>query len=96
MRRLLAAAAALGLLAACEPEYADAVGHAGREELAPAEGREAEHRLEVTGAADPEAISGNRTDTTETIHHPAADGNSGRPSDDSGAPSAAGHSGMGH
>ena len=88
MRRMLAVAAAL-TLAACEPEYGDRVGHVGTDDVAPAGGREAEHRLEVSGAADPEAISGDRADTTQTIHHPAADGNSGRPSDDSGASSAA-------
>ena len=98
MRRMLAAAAMLGLLAGCEPEYGDRVGHEGAEGTAPAEGRKPEHRLEVTGAADPEAISGNRNDTTQTIHHPAADGNSGRPSDDSGAPTtrAEDHAGEGH
>jgi len=96
MRRLLAVAALLCLLAGCEPEYGDRVGHEGVEGTAPAEGREAEHRLEVTGAADPEAISGNRADTTQTIHHPAANGNSGRPSDDSEAPSTVAEDHSGH
>ena len=91
MNRLLAAAIALSLLTGCEPDYGETMDHAGREEVAPAAGRDAEHRLEVTGAADPDAISGHRPDSTATIHHPAADGNAGRPADDSAAAAAADH-----
>ena len=91
MTRLLAAAAALSLLMGCEPDYGETMDHAGREAVTPAAGRGAEHRLEVSGAADPQAISGNRPDSTATIHHPAADGNSGRPGDDSATAAASDH-----
>lgn len=76
MKRILSLAAALVLLAGCEPEYADS----------PAQAAEAHHE-EVAGA-DPTAISGRVKDSTEnTIHHPRADGNAGRPDDGPGAPS---------
>lgn len=75
MKRILSLAAALALLAGCEPEYADA----------PAQAPEAHHE-EIAGA-DPMAISGRVKDSTEnSIHHPRADGNAGRPDDGPGAP----------
>ena len=75
MKRILSLAAALVLLAGCEPDYADA----------PAQAAEA-HHAEVEGAG-PTAISGRVKDSTEnSIHHPRADGNAGRPDDGPGAP----------
>lgn len=75
MKRILSLAAAVVLLAGCEPEYADA----------PAQ-EAAAHHEEVAGA-DPTAISGRVKDSTEnSIHHPRADGNAGRPDDGPGAP----------
>jgi hypothetical protein len=71
MRRLLFAAALAAGIAACEPEYHETAETA-------AEG--AEHP-EVVGAADPTAVSGSEPGDSGTIHHPAADGNSGRPLD---------------
>ena len=65
---LLSAALAALLLAACSPEDYP------RE----AAGAEASH--EVTGGSDPTAISGRApADSEDTIHHPRADGNAGRP-----------------
>lgn len=76
MKRTLAAAVMVAALAACEPEYAETAGHGGAE---------GETHTEVTGGADPSAISGRLpSDTVGTIHHPAADGNSGRPEDRAG------------
>ena len=74
MRRLLFAAALAAGIAACEPEYHETAESAGTA----AEG--AEHP-EVVGAADPTAVSGSEPGDSGTIHHPAADGNSGRPAD---------------
>jgi hypothetical protein len=94
MKRLLVTAAALGVLGACEPEYGEAAGGADvTGDAAP--GAAPEHHLEVTGGADTSAVSGRVPgDTGATIHHPAADGNSGRPPDDRmarpAAPAAAG------
>ncbi len=70
MKRLLLAAVLLAGLAACEPEY-------------PAE-EQGEHP-ETTGGADPTAVSGSAAADGGTIHHPAADGNRGRPGDRRGA-----------
>jgi hypothetical protein len=68
MKILLSAAVAALVLAACAPEDYP------RE----AAGAEASH--EVTGGADPTAVSGRSpADSEDTIHHPEADGNSGRP-----------------
>ena len=85
-RALLAAAAiataiAIAALTACEPEYVETTDQAtGSEAQA---GRPPERRLEVTGGAEPAALSGGvPPDTAHTIHHPEADGNAGRPSDD--------------
>ncbi|MGE5091382.1 MAG: hypothetical protein ACM3OH_04350 [Bacillota bacterium] len=65
---LLSAALAALLLAACSPEDYP------REPAA----TEASH--EVTGGSDPTAISGRApADSEDTIHHPQADGNAGRP-----------------
>ena len=70
MKRILLAAAAAAALTACEPEYDESAGAA------------PEQHLEVTGGADTGAVSGRVPgDTGGTIHHPAADGNSGRPAD---------------
>lgn len=45
-----------------------------------------ENRLHDTGGADPTAVSGRMKDPDEdTIHHPGADGNAGRPPDGPGA-----------
>ena len=67
-RMVLSVAAATLVLAACAPEDYP------RE----AAGAEASH--EVTGGADPTAVSGRSpADSEDTIHHPQADGNSGRP-----------------
>ena len=71
MRRLLFAAALAAGIAACEPEYDETAETA-------AEGTE---HPEVVGGADPTAISGSEPGDSGTIHHPAADGNSGRPPD---------------
>jgi hypothetical protein len=71
MRRLLFAAALAAGIAACEPEYHETAETA-------AEGTE---QPEVVGGADPTAISGSEPGDSGTIHHPAADGNSGRPPD---------------
>ena len=76
MRRLLLAAALTAGLAACEPEYAETAGTA--------EGAEAADHPEVVGGADPTAVSGKVPGDSGTIHHPAADGNSGRPADGRG------------
>lgn len=66
-RVLLSAAAVALFLAACAPEDYP------RE----AAGAEASH--EVTGGSDPTAVSGRApADSEDTIHHPQADGNSGR------------------
>ena len=76
MKRTLAAAMVAAALAACEPEYAETAGHA--------EG-ETDTHAEVTGGADPTAISERLPgDTAGTIHHPSADGNAGRPEDRTG------------
>ena len=71
MRRLLFAAALVAGIAACEPEYHETADTA-------AEG--AGHP-DVVGGADPAAISGSEPADSGTIHHPAADGNRGRPAD---------------
>ncbi len=68
MTRLLLAAVLLAGLAACEPEYAETAG-------------ESTEHPEVVGPADPAAISGGAPADSGTIHHPAADGNRGRPAD---------------
>lgn len=82
MKRMLLAAAALAALTACEPEYAESAGSADVTGDAAA-GAAPEHHLEVTGGADTAAISGRVPgDTGATIHHPAADGNAGRPPDE--------------
>lgn len=82
MKRMLLAAAALAALTACEPEYAESAGRADVTGDAAA-GAAPEHHLEVTGGADTSAISGRVPgDTGSTIHHPAADGNTGRPPDE--------------
>ena len=45
-----------------------------------------EDRLHDTGGADPTAVSGRaREADEETIHHPGADGNAGRPPDERGS-----------
>ena len=87
----LAAAAAAALLLACE---APAGGHASSGvvehqtaagTLSPQAGNP-EDRLHDTGGADPTAVSGRVKEPDEdTIHHPGADGNSGRPDDGPGA-----------
>lgn len=70
MKRMLLAAVAAVALTACEPEYDETAG-AG-----------SESHLEVTGGADTGAVSGRVPgDSGGTIHHPGADGNSGRPPD---------------
>ena len=77
MQRILSLAAAIVLLAGCEPEYADEPGHAAAAEA---------HHEEIAGA-DPTSISGRVKDSTEnSIHHNRADGNAGRPEDGPGAP----------
>lgn len=82
MKRMLLAAVALAVLTACEPEYAESAGSADVTGDAAA-GAAPEHHLEVTGGADTAAISGRVPgDTGATIHHPAADGNAGRPPDE--------------
>ena len=82
MKRMLLAAAAIAALAACEPEYEEAAGTADVTGDAAA-GAAPEHHLEVTGGADTSAVSGRVPgDTGSTIHHPAADGNAGRPPDE--------------
>ncbi len=82
MKRMLATAAALAALTACEPEYHESAGSADVTGDAAA-GAAPEHHLEVTGGADTAAISGRVPgDSGATIHHPAADGNSGRPPDE--------------
>ena len=82
MKRMLFAAAALAALAACEPEYDESAGSADVTGDAAA-GAAPEHHLEVTGGADTSAVSGRVPgDTGATIHHPAADGNTGRPPDE--------------
>jgi len=81
MKRLLLAAATMAVLAACEPEYEETAGH---EDVTGAEahGAAPEHALEVTGGADSAGVSGRvPADSGGTIHHPGADGNSGRPPD---------------
>ena len=76
MQRILILAAAIVLLAGCEPEYADEPGHAAAAEA---------HHEEIAGA-DPTSISGRVKDSTEnSIHHNRADGNAGRPDDGPGA-----------
>ena len=85
MKRMFLAAAVAAALAACEPEYDD---HAGTADVTGAEaaGAAPEHQLEVTGGADTAAVSGRVPgDTGSTIHHPAADGNAGRPPDERSA-----------
>lgn len=65
---LLSAALAALLLAACSPEDY------------PRESAGAEASHEVTAGSDPTAVSGRvPADSEDTIHHPQADGNSGRP-----------------
>jgi hypothetical protein len=77
MNRILSLAAAMVLLAGCEPEYADAPAHSAAVE--------AHH--EDPGGADPTAVSGRVKDSAEnSIHHNRADGNAGRPADGPGAP----------
>jgi len=71
MRRLLFAAALAAGIAACEPEYHESADTA----------EEGAGHPEVVGGADPSAISGSEAGDSGTIHHPAADGNSGRPAD---------------
>jgi hypothetical protein len=86
MKRMLVTVAALAVLAACEPEYREAAGGADVTGDAAA-GAAPEHHLEVTGGADTAAVSGRVPgDTGATIHHPAADGNAGRPPDDRAIP----------
>lgn len=73
MMRLFLAALLVAALAGCEPDYSEAAAHGEPESAA---------HTEVTGPADPTAISGPAAgDTSGTIHHPAADGNAGRPAD---------------
>jgi hypothetical protein len=68
MRSVLSAAVAALVLAACSPEDY------------PREAASADSSHEVTGGADPTATSGRSpADSEDTIHHPQADGNSGRP-----------------
>ncbi len=74
------------MLAGCSPDdYADSSANRGATvETAP--GSEG-----VTGGSDPTAVSGRiQQDTSETIHHPAADGNSGRPPERRGTVTEAG------
>ena len=86
MKRKLVTVAALAVLAACEPEYREAAGEADVTGDAAA-GAAPEHHLEVTGGADTAGISGRVPgDTGATIHHPAADGNAGRPPDERARP----------
>jgi len=67
-RILLSAAATSLVLAACSPEDY------------PRESASDQASHEVTGGADPTAVSGRSpADSEDTIHHPQADGNSGRP-----------------
>lgn len=76
MQRLLLASVTLVALAACEPDYGDRVDHVG-----------AEAQVHPTGGAEPDAVSGAvPADTNRTIHHPGADGNAGRPPDDTVGP----------
>jgi hypothetical protein len=87
MKRLLLAAALLAGTVACEPEYAESARAAGGGDHAPgaAEGAaEPGEHPDVVGGADPTAVSGRVRGDSGTIHHPAADGNSGRPSDGRG------------
>lgn len=72
MRVWIVSFVTVALLAACEPEYSDGAVH---------DDEGAHH--EVAGGADPTAVSRNAADTSVTIHHPGADGNAGRPPDDS-------------
>lgn len=82
MKRMLVTVAVLAALTACEPEYRESAGGADVTGDAAA-GAAPEHHLEVTGGADTAALSGRVPgDTGATIHHPAADGNSGRPPDE--------------
>ncbi len=75
--RMFVVGATLLLLAACEPEYR----RAGTEPAS------AEPVDEVTGGADPTAISGRvKAPDEPNIQHPNADGNAGRPPDGPGAP----------
>jgi len=68
MRTVLSAAAAALILAACAPEDY------------PRESAAADSSHEVTGGSDPTSMSGRSpADSEDTIHHPQADGNSGRP-----------------
>ena len=68
MRIVLSVAVASAVVAACAPE----------DYPRQAAGAEASH--EVTGGSDPTAVSGRSpADSEDTIHHPQADGNSGRP-----------------
>lgn len=68
IRSVVSAAAAAFVLAACAPEDY------------PREAAAADSSHEVTGGADPTAVSGRSpADSEDTIHHPQADGNSGRP-----------------
>lgn len=86
MKRLILTAAAIAILAACEPDYAETAGRSVTDE-----------HLEVTGGADPTAISGGApADSAHTIHHPAADGNAGRASDDPTGAAIAAPEGAGH
>ena len=86
---VLAAAVALSL--GCEPAR-DGEAESGAVDHPVAAGTNApepgdqENRLHATGGADPTAVSGRVKDPDEdTIHHPGADGNAGRPPDGPGA-----------
>ncbi len=87
----LAAVTASALLLGCEAPSARE-SRSGAVEHQTAAGTRApvagdpEDRLHDTGGADPTAVSGRVKETDEdTIHHPGADGNSGRPDDGPGA-----------
>ena len=87
----LSALAAAALLLACEDPGAGEA-HTGEVESRTAAGTrtpeagDPEDRLHDTGGADPTAVSGRvQKPDEETIHHPGADGNAGRPDDRHGA-----------
>lgn len=74
--RMLLAASALVVLAACEPDYSQQGTHASSGEAERA----------VTGGADPTAVSGRvKAPGEPNIQHPGAGGNDGRPPDGPGA-----------
>lgn len=73
MRLWITGIATIALLASCEPDYHATTLHDSEPH-------------DVTGGADPQAVSAYRPDTSVTIHHPGAGGNVGRPPDDTFRP----------